>query len=366
MKKNLNQRKILKKYFSFAMKYKWMFFSMLLAAIVMETLYIADKFLYKRAISVSENFISGAIGKVEIIYSLKIILFLFIGLFIGRAFMRWLSGFLLASLEPKMIYDLKNKYFNHILKLHYRFHSEHKTGALISKLGRGARAIENITDVIVFQFSPMIIQFILVSISIALFSIKSAIILLVIMAAFIGYSLRLTKIQAKLRLKLNETTDVESGSVSDVFTNIESVKYYGNENGVIRFLRKLFKNTKHDSIKAWRVFSYMEAGQSVILGLGVVAMLYFPFIDFINGKMDLSTIVFIYSLYGSMSSVLFRFVYGIKSYFMSIADLDGLIKYGEMENEIKDVPGAKNIKIENGEIEFRNVCFKYKNGKKVF
>jgi ATP-binding cassette subfamily B protein len=48
-----------------------------------------------------------------------------------------------------------------------------------------------------------------------------------------------------------------------------------------------------------------------------------------------------------------------------MSDFQALFKYNKIKNEIKDIPKSKELKINNGSIEFKNVNFKYEN-RKIF
>jgi len=104
----------------------------------------------------------------------------------------------------------------------------------------------------------------------------------------------------------------------------------------------------------------LDFGQILILGIGTIALLYFPLNDFISGKITLGTVVLIYSLYGSITGSLFSFTHGIRNYYRAMADMQDLFEYNKETNEIKDKPGAKNLVVRKGEIEFKNVYFGYK------
>jgi len=332
---------------------------MVLAVIIAEALYVVDKFLYKRIIDDAELFVGGSLMQSVFIQTILIIASIYLGIVIFRTFFSWLNGHLLAILEPKLIYDLKQKYFNHILNLSHKFHAEHKTGSLISRISRGAGAIESMTDLFAFQISPLILQFIMVFTAIAFFTVESALVLLIIVISFSIYSLYLQRLQKDAQVEWNKSKDKESGFIADVLTNVESVKYFGEEKRIGMRFNRLAEQTKKRTKKYWNYYAKMNLGQVLILGIGLLGLMYFPFVDFLAGKITLGTIVFIYALYGNVASNLFRFVYGIRSYYRSMADFQDLFNYGKEKNEIRDKSNAKKIQIKKGNIDFQNVNFSY-------
>ena len=97
----------------------------------------------------------------------------------------------------------------------------------------------------------------------------------------------------------------------------------------------------------------------MILGIGLFFLIYFPIQNFLAKEITLGTLTFIYTAYGNLVGPLFGFVWGVRGFYRQMADMQDLFEYGKIENEIKDKPRAKNLKIVNGEIEFRNVSFHY-------
>ncbi|MCA9487546.1 MAG: ABC transporter ATP-binding protein [Nanoarchaeota archaeon] len=364
--KKIHFKKNFKEYFKIVSKHKWLYSLMIFTVIITEILFISDKYLYKWLIDDAEKFIVGTLTQNAFLNITILIAGIFLGIVLIRSAMSWLNMHMIAVVEPKLIYDLKKKYFSHIIRLSHQFHSEHKSGKLISRLNRGAGAIESLTDVFVFQAGPVIVQFIFIFASIAIFSLKPALILAATMLVFVSYSLYLQNKQKRIQLEWNSSRDAESGFIADVLTNVESVKYFGAEKRILsRFKRFIFRS-KIKGKKFWDTFSKMNSGQQLIMGIGTVAILYFPLMDFLNGKITIGTVVFIYSLYGMISGNLFRLMHGIRTFYRSMGDLEDLFRYGEVKNEIKDKSNAKEIKIEKGEIEFEKVYFGFKDKEKIF
>ena len=57
-----------------------------------------------------------------------------------------------------MMFDVKRKFFNHLIHLSHSFHTTHKSGSIISKLIRAAGSVERMTDTIIFNVVPLFFQ----------------------------------------------------------------------------------------------------------------------------------------------------------------------------------------------------------------
>jgi ATP-binding cassette subfamily B protein len=263
------------------------------------------------------------------------------------------------------MHDIKRKFFNHIVHLDHNFHTTHKTGSLISRLTRGSRAVESTTDFFLFNGAPLILQFIIVGASVLYFDILSAIMLLLTGGLFIGYSLYIVNKQQKANLISIAAEDREKGNIGDVFTNIDSIKYFGKEDRIKSRFKKLIGDTRKKMVRGWDYFRWLEAGQSLILGIGLFLLLYFPLIRFLGGEITIGTLAFLYTAFFSFAGPLFGFVWGIRRFYDAMADFQYLFEYDKIKNSIIDKPNASKLKIKKGEIEFKNISFAYKKRKVI-
>jgi ABC-type multidrug transport system fused ATPase/permease subunit len=55
------------------------------------------------------------------------------------------------------------------------------------------------------------------------------------------------------------------------------------------------------------------------------------------------------------------FAWRVRDFYTGVTDLQSLIAYKDIEQEVKDKKDANNLKIKKGKIDFKNVWFKYKN-----
>jgi len=355
----------LKIFFGILKNYKKLFFSLLFVTLIVETLFIVDKFLFKVIVDDGTEFIVGNIERTIFIETLLILAAIFISVVIIRTIGKWLIIHLMNKLDSKLILDLKVKFFNHILRLDHNFHTTHKTGSLISRLSRGAGALENMIDILVFNFAPLIIQVIIVGVSLAYFNLTLALVIVIIAVLFIAYSFYIQQIQQKYKLEYNNAEDLEKGFVSDVFTNIDSIKFFGKEKNIENRFAKFTDNTRKKALKHWGYFRWFDAGQILILGIGTFFLIYFPLMNFLAGSITLGTLVFVYTIYGNVIGPMFGFVWGMRGFYRAMGDFQYLFEYDKIKNKIKDRSDAKELKINKGAIEFRNVGFKY-GKRKIF
>ncbi|MBT3405041.1 ABC transporter ATP-binding protein [archaeon] len=358
-KRKIDFKHNLGEYWQLLKKYKLIFLVLTLSVIITELVGVGNKFLFKRIIDDGEFFIAGTLASNVFVQTLIWIAVIYIGINLFRVFGKWINVHLLSTLDAELILDIKQKYFNHIIRLDHNFHTTHKTGSLISRMVRGAGAVVNLTDTLVFNFAPLVIQLIAVGISVAYFSMAPALVILGITISFIVYSFIIQQKQQSSRLEFNNTEDIEKGMISDIFTNIDSVKYFGKEKAIQNKYQSLIQKTKKASLKNWGFFRWWDSGQIFIISIGTFLIIYFPLKQFLAGEISLGTIVFIYTIYSTIVGPMFSFVWGMRGFYRAMADFQDLFEYGKFKNEIKDKAGAKNLEIKEGIVEFRNVNFSY-------
>ena len=349
----------LRTYGSLIKKYKGLFFLTTFVILLAEGTKVIDKFLFKLIIDKGTFFTDGSLVVENFISLLFLIAVVFISIIVFRALLNWIKFSLINNLEVKMIFDLKKKFFNHIIHLSHSFHTSHKTGSLISRLVRGGSAVERMTDVLVFNTFPLIFQFGAVIFSLLYFDRVSAIVVALTMVSFILYSFFIQRAQQEHLIFANRMEDREKAYVSDVFTNIDSIKYFGKENSIKNRFKLLNGMTVGAFLRSWNFIRWMDAGQSLIIGVGTFFLIYFPLMKLLSGELSIGTLVFIYTIYGNLMPPLYGFVHGMRNVYRAMADFEDLFQYAKFSNEIKDKVNAKRLTIKQGTITFKDLWFKY-------
>ena len=357
--KKINVRRNFSEYWGLLKKYKLILFFLIFVVIIIELMMVVPKFLFKIIVDDGTLFAAGDIPLAVFSKTLLLIVCVYAAVNLAQIVGFWFRSHLISILETNIMKDVKEKYFNHILELDHKFHSNNKTGSLISRLGRGSSSVERLTDSIAYNFVPLILQLIIVGFSVSFFSLASTLVMVGIAISFVLFSLYLQKAQQPHRLNANKSEDREKASVGDVFTNIDSIKYFGREKTIQKKFAALTNNTRKMDMKFWGYFKWMTSGQVAIVAVGTIFLLYFPLMRFLAGEITLGGIVFVYTLYGNLMGPLWGFVHGMQGFNRSMTDFQTLFEYGEIKKEVEDKSGAKAIEIKHGDIEFKDISFKY-------
>lgn len=353
----------LKVYWSFLRKYKLLFVAAAFLALLNEVFALTERILFKQVIDRGNDYGERALTIelfttilfwIAVIYLVSIVL---------KALVKWVSIHLINILETRMMTDLKQHYFNHIISLSHSFHVSHKTGSLIARIGRGSGALERMTDFVAFNIFPLTFQLTITGVSLIYFDLTSAIVVGSTIACFIAYSFTVQHLQRKENESLNYAEDVEKATLSDFMTNIDSIKYYGKEGYIKQKYAQVTHSTRRALHKFWNFYRWLDSGQNFILWTGTFLLMYFSIRNYLNGTMTLGTVVLVYTLYGGLFGHVYGLMSGVRGYYRSMTDFHDLFQYGKIEQEVKDVSGAKTLQVNKGAVEFNNVNFKYRKQK---
>ena len=349
-----------KVYWSFVKKYKLIIGMVLFLVFVFQSLHVTERYLFKLITDSGADYLSDSISLDAFLQVLTIVAIVFLTLLFIQVIFRYVWLGLVNNFETSAMLDLKKKIFDHVVHLDHEFHVSNKTGSMISKLIRGANAVERLSDVLLFNFAPLIFQVVIVTTTIMLFDVTSALVVLATVFAFIVYSFYINKKQQTDNLKANEAEDAEKAVISNYLTNIDSIKYFGKERKVKSTYYKYGFNTRERVYKHYNHFRALSAGHTLILGLGVFFLLFFPFLKVIEQQITIGTVIFIYTSFGVMTGHLFGFDHGLRGFYRSMADFESLFKYYKAQKTVLDKNDAKNLRVTRGRINFKNIYFKYK------
>jgi ATP-binding cassette subfamily B protein len=348
-----------KLYLQFLRPYTLVFAFISVLVFLQELRIIAEKYFFKIIVDNGVDLHANIISQEFFVRIGLILLSVYVAMSIVNIGIIWLRVHLLNRLEGNMIQDVKLKFFRHILQLDHNFHTTHKTGSLISRLTRGGRAIEQLTDTITFNFLTLFLQVIVTLGVIVYFDIFSVVIIGATVVLFVVYSFYIQKLQESSSILANKSEDIEKGNIADFFTNVDAIKYYGKEKIINQRYAELSQTTKIDFIRNWDFYRIMISGQVFILSCGTVMLLWATIPKFIQGTLTLGTLTLIYTSYIGLMGYMFDFVNGLRVLYRTMADFQDLFQYNKVSNQIQDKPGAPQLNVTRGAIQFKKVYFKY-------
>ncbi|MDO9403640.1 MAG: ABC transporter ATP-binding protein/permease [Polaromonas sp.] len=257
--------------------------------------------------------------------------------------------------------------FRHLHALSLRFHLERQTGGMTRDIERGTRGVHSLISYSLYSIIPTLIEVGLVLTLLAVkFDMWFAWITLAALTLYITFTVTVTEWRTKFRKEMNELDSSAHSRAIDSLLNYETVKYFNNEDfEATRYDENLLRY-RRAAIKSQNTLSMLNAGQQLIIAVGLVAMLWRATQGVADGRMTLGDLVmvnaFMIQLYIPLGflGVIYR---EIKQ---SLTDLEKMFSLMEREREIADEPGAGALQIgAPPAVRFENVSFAYEASRPI-
>ncbi len=258
------------------------------------------------------------------------------------------------------------KTFKHLHALSMRFHMDRETGGLSRVIERGVKGIDFVLSFMLFNILPTLLEILMVcAVLWYMFDIWYALITFVTISSYIAFTLISTEWRLKYRREMNDQDTKANTKAIDSLLNYETVKYFGNETHEASRYDVSLGNYEKAAVKSIQSLSVVNIGQSAIISLGLVIVMYMAANGVVNKTMTIGdfTLVVIYLIQLYIPLNFLGFVY--RQIRQSLTDMDDMFSMLDIEKEIVDKDGAPDLKITGGQLEFDNVHFGYNEDREI-
>ena len=258
------------------------------------------------------------------------------------------------------------KAFSHIHDLSMRFHLDRRTGGLSRAIERGTRALQQITGLFAFNIAPTLFEIGLVSVYLAVtYPVKYVLVILIAVVGYVAFTLIFTEWRTKFR---REMVSQESRATSigvDSLLNFETVKYFGNEKYEADRYNDALLRYMDAAVKSQDTLGMLNAGQLIARVLCQVTILVLAVQDHAAGQLSTGEVVMINTF---MLQLFIPLGFLGSSYRMirqSMVDMEYMFQLLDLKPEVRDDTDAAPLKVNQGEIQFKDVSFTYERGRRV-
>ena len=273
-----------------------------------------------------------------------------------------LQDYSLWKLEIAVSYDLATMSFDALSNQSMTFHSNRFGGTLVSQTSKFMAAYNQLVEALVHPFLPVFGSVVFVCV---LLGPRVPLYDVILMALFAVYAM-VSYIMYKRILHLNEKAAQAqndlSGELSDAVTNILTVKTYGRED----YERGLFDTANREVVKrdSKRMRSSLVRGV-ITAGIAVVIMsVVAVFISGGNAWFGITpgTLVMMFT-YTYTMTLQFNFINsGLQRFNRAFGDASGMTAVLDEPRLVDDVPGAPELVVRKGAIDFTDLNFWYTDG----
>jgi len=260
----------------------------------------------------------------------------------------------------KMESDMRSELFDHYQKLSFRFYDEQRTGQLMSRITNDLLSLSELyhhgpEDYVIYLVKFIGAFVILININVQLT--LAVFIFLPIMAV---YSLYFNK-RMHLALKRNkERIGDINAQVEDNLSGIRVVKSFANE-GIEKekfaYENNRFLESRKSSYKNEAAFFQ---GIGTLTQLITVTVVVFGGASIVNASLDLADLITFLLYIGNLIEPIQKLTHVTQQFQEGITGFERFMEMLEVKPDIQDSANAIELKNVQGNVEFKNVGFRYK------
>lgn len=282
---------------------------------------------------------------------------------VGELFLYRLNLYLLWKTELISMENLQNMCFNTLAEQSMNFHNNRFGGSLVTQQKRFVNGYERLMDTSFWTGIPLVgtfvFSFAILGPQLPLFTLILAILCIGFMTfAFFSFS----KLN-QLFIKEAESESKMTGQLADSITNISAVKSFANEAYENRLYGARVKTWQKNSLNTMWGFVKRDFGFGGILSMIAIAI----FLFLIGGNAwfgaPIGTLVLAVTYVLQIWSQLWKFNSVLRDYSRAFGDAKEMTQILDEPRSVSDKPGAKNLKVADGAVEFRDVNFRHADAK---
>ncbi len=279
---------------------------------------------------------------------------------LGNSFFKELRDALFARVRYRAMHRLSTRVLTHLHDLSLSYHLERRTGSISKDLSRSTSSLSSIVNLLVFNIVPTIAEFLLVAvILLAGYRWHYTLVVVVTVILYVLFTLKFSGWRMQFRHEMNRLDSLANGQAVDSLLNYETVKYFNNEAFEQRAYNQHLSDWSDAGVKSQTTMSMLNFGQAAMVAVGVTIIMMLAATDVANGTITLGDIVLINALMLQLFVPLNLLGVVYRGLQYALADMDLVIKLLELNPEIKDKAGAKDLDIKEARIEFDDVRFAY-------
>jgi len=344
-----------KKFLSYYKPYLGLFLSVMICAIVVASitliLPLCTRYITK---NILEGHVPNAFGQILRVGVLMLVLVL----------VHTACNFYVAyrghSMGAMMESDLRSDLFEHYQKLSFRFYDEQRTGELMSRITNDLFLLSELyhhgpEDIVIYSIKFIGAFVILLNINVPLTIVVFVFLPIMVIYASIFYR----RLNIVFKRNWERIGDINA-QVEDTLSGIRVVKSFANEETETR----KFERANHRFVESrklrYKNEAYSYEGLTGFTQLILVAVVIFGGVSILQASIDLADLIVFLLYIGNFIDPILRFGEIVQQYQQGFTGFERFMEILEIEPEIQDSADALEIANVKGNIEFKNVTFRYR------
>ena len=250
--------------------------------------------------------------------------------------------------------------YGHILRLPLAYHLDNRKGGLAQSVERGTRALEELANVVLLSFIPIIIELLIAYVLLATrYDIWSALILAVTMVLYLTAVVLFDRVRSRLVGQVNEAEDKVSDLIVEGLSYAETVKTFAAENRQAEAVDGAMEDYRARAMKVSVYFMARQVTIALILSGSLVTLLAITVPKVSAGALTVGGFVALAALILRLFQPLRGLGIVNRRILDSLRHTERMMSLFEVPNTIRDKEGAGDLVPGDGSLTFAGVTFDY-------
>jgi ATP-binding cassette subfamily B multidrug efflux pump len=336
----------------YILKYRRLIFFGILAILLSEFFYVIIPILIGRAV---DDLKAGVTFEK---------LSLFASLILGSTILSGIASFFtrqtIIVASRKIEYDMRNDFYRHVQGLHYLYFRDKKVGDIMAYATNDIPAVRNFLGPGIMYSIETTIEFVVILAIMFSMNLKLTLITLIPLPLVSYLVYKVGKIVHEKYEDIQEHFGTITTLAQENIAGIRVIKSYVREDYEIEKFRKVNFEYFIKNIKLAKVQSLTYPLMILITGISIILVIWYGGYQVIKGTMTLGQLTSFLIYLGYLIWPMIAFGWIINLTQRAAASMDRLLEVMRVQPQIRDTEETNfSIKQINGEIEFKDVWFKY-------
>lgn len=340
---------------------KWWLFWLFFCVVLANTATIVAPIFYKQFF----DLISTGLDKSLASQKLVIIIFEILALNLVTWIFYRIATFANNYFQTTVIAKLKQQSYDYLMLHSYSFFTNNFTGSLVQRVSRFARAFERISDNLIWGLTPLIVRVVSIILIVYFYNKYLALIILIWVVIFLGFNIIFSKWKLKYDLISAEVDSKTTAYLADTITNQNNVSLFAGQNFESHGYKKVTNQQAKVTKFSWDLSSVIEAVQGFLTVAIEFFIFYFAIKYWNQGLITIGVFVMLQAYVLTLIDQFWGVTRIVRDVYQSYADAKEMVEIMLLPHEIKDTPMSKNLVVNTGEIEFKNLNFNFNETRQV-
>ncbi|MFY9295887.1 MAG: ABC transporter ATP-binding protein [Caldicoprobacterales bacterium] len=344
----------IKKFFSYYRPYLGLFFSVLVCAFVSAGVTLVIPLCTRY---ITKNVLAGNVANpLKEIYQVGALMIFLVIIQNACNFYYDYRGHAMGAMMEN---DMRRELFQHYQKLSFSFYDEEKTGKLMSRITNDLLLLSELYHHGPEDYVVSLVKFFGAFVILININLKLALVVFAFLPIMALYSLYFNKkINVAIRKNYDRIGDINA-QVEDSLSGIRVVKSFANEKLEIKKFDYQNNRFLESRKNIYRNEAYIYNGVNVFIHLITVALVVFGGVSIVKVSLDLADLITFLMYISNLIEPVQKLNHMTVQFQEGISGFQRFMDILEIEPDIKDKPNAIELQKVRGDIEFRDVGFKY-------